>query len=53
MTVAELIAKLQTMPQDVEVVYDLFSDVTELREDEVKLVTADSCEIAKRNGKFF
>lgn len=41
MTVAELIAKLQTMPPSAEVIYQACSDWNVLDADEVELKTAD------------
>ena len=40
MTVAELIAMLQTQPQDVQVAYQIFSEQCLLEPDDVRLVEA-------------
>ena len=40
MTVAELIAMLQTQPQDVQVAYQIFSEQCLLEADDVRLVEA-------------
>lgn len=51
MKVHELIAKLQTMPQDADVVYALYSDYSEMEAEDVQYVSADEKRIAKRRGE--
>jgi hypothetical protein len=55
MTVAELIALLQTMPQDAPVIYPMYSEYTELRPDEVRLIKAEDKRIVWReqNGYMY
>ena len=48
MTVAELIAKLSTLPPDAVVLYRCCSDWSELESDEIDLVTAEASEEVAR-----
>lgn len=49
MTVQELIAVLQNMPQDAEVVYRCASDYTALEPEQVRLFKAEEKVIVKHN----
>lgn len=51
MTVRELIAKLQTMPQDAAVLYRCCSDYSILESGEIVLRKADDELVALRGGK--
>lgn len=52
MTVAELIEKLKTMPQEAVVIYALYSDYSALEADDIELHLASEEKVKYRGNRF-
>lgn len=50
MTVAELVTHLQTLPQDLKVIYRCCSDYDDLEADEIDVVLAEDKKIVKHHN---
>ncbi len=53
MTVKELIDKLQIMPSDAVVVYEMCSECIDMEEDQVRLIRAEERRLCRRKRKVY